>query len=81
MGHARGVICLPAGVNLVPVFSYAPTHIKGSLTGNGRASKDQVARMVGMRLRLKTVPAPYDVTDALAIALCHLVRRGRSIEA
>ncbi len=77
MGHARGVICLAAGVNQVPVFSYAPTHVKSSLTGNGRASKEQVGRMVGMRLRLKSVPDPFDVTDALAIALCHLVRRGR----
>jgi crossover junction endodeoxyribonuclease RuvC len=77
MGHARGVICLAAGVNQVPVFSYAPTHIKSSLTGNGRAGKEQVRRMVEMRLRLKTTPEPFDVSDALAAALCHLVRRGR----
>ena len=77
MGHARGVICLAAGVNQVPVFSYAPTHIKSCLTGNGRAGKEQVRRMVEVRLRLKSSPEPYDVSDALAIALCHLVRRGR----
>ena len=46
MGHARGVICLAAGVNQIPLFSYASTHIKGSLTGNGHASKEQVRRMV-----------------------------------
>jgi crossover junction endodeoxyribonuclease RuvC len=77
MGHARGVICLAAAVNQVQVFSYAPTHVKSCLTGNGRASKEQVGRMVGLRLGLKTVPDPFDVTDALAIALCHLVRRGK----
>lgn len=74
MGHARGVICLAASLNQVPVFSYASTHIKGALTGNGRASKEQVQRMVQLRLNLKTAPASLDVTDALAAALCHLTR-------
>jgi len=77
MGHARGVICLAAAVNQVPVFSYAPTHIKSSLTGNGRASKEQVRRMVEVTLRLKKSPEPLDVSDALAAALCHISRSGR----
>lgn len=77
MGHARGVICLAAAVNQVPVFSYAPTHVKSSLTGNGRASKEQVRRMAELRLNLKTTPEPLDVSDALAIALCHISRAGR----
>ncbi|MHB1001031.1 MAG: crossover junction endodeoxyribonuclease RuvC [Armatimonadota bacterium] len=77
MGHARGVICLAGAVNQVPIFSYSPTHIKSSLTGNGRASKEQISRMVMMRLRLTVVPEPLDVTDALAAALCHMVRGDR----
>lgn len=77
MGHARGVICLAAAVNQVPVFSYASTHIKGSLTGNGHASKEQVRRMVEVTLRLKKTPEPLDVSDALAAALCHISRSGR----
>ncbi len=78
MGHARGVICLTAAVNQTPLFSYAPTHIKSSLTGNGRASKEQVRRMVQVRLNMKTVPEPLDVSDALATALCHLSRADRA---
>ena len=77
MGHARGVICLASCLNQVPLFSYSATHIKSALTGNGRASKEQIRRMVQMRLNLKTVPEPLDVSDALAVALCHLARAGR----
>lgn len=80
MGHARGVICLAASLNQVPLFSYASTHIKGALTGNGRASKQQVQRMVQLRLGLAQAPEPLDVTDALAAALCHLVRSTRSVQ-
>lgn len=76
MGHARGVICLAGSLNHVPVYSYAPTHIKASLTGNGRATKEQISRMVKLRLNLPSEPKPLDVTDALAVALCHLVRGG-----
>ena len=74
MGHARGVICLAAALSQIPLFSYASTHIKGSLTGNGRASKEQIQRMVEIRLGLDKSPEPCDVTDAIAVALCHLVR-------
>lgn len=77
MGHARGVICLTAALNQTPLFNYAPTHIKSSLTGNGRASKEQIRRMVQVRLNLKTTPEPLDVSDALAVALCHTSRMGR----
>jgi len=80
MGHARGVICLAASLNGIPLFSYASTHIKSALTGNGHAGKEQIQRMVQMRLRLKVTPEPPDVTDALAAALCHLVRSTRSTE-
>lgn len=81
MGHARGVICLAAALNQVSLYSYAATRIKASLTGNGRASKEQIRRMVEIRLRLKTTPEPLDVSDALAAALCHMSRGDRDIEA
>lgn len=80
MGHARGVICLAAALNHIPLFSYAPTHIKSALTGNGRASKEQVRRMVEVRLKLKSSPEPLDISDALAVALCHMSRAGRSMD-
>ena len=71
MGHARGVICLAAAKSSIPVFSYAATQIKLSLTGNGRATKEQVQRAIQVRLKLKEIPRPPDVADALATALCH----------
>lgn len=71
MGHARGVIYLAAAKNRIPVFSYAATQIKLSLTGNGRATKEQVQRAIQVRLKLRQIPRPPDVADALATALCH----------
>jgi crossover junction endodeoxyribonuclease RuvC len=71
MGHARGVICLAAAECGTPVVSYAATRIKNSLTGHGRAGKEQVQRMVQHTFGLSTAPQPADVADALAIALCH----------
>jgi crossover junction endodeoxyribonuclease RuvC len=71
MGHARGVIFLKAAEAGVSIFPYASTRIKKSLTGNGRASKAQVQRMIRSTFRLPEIPEPPDVADALAIALCH----------
>ncbi|MCE5251276.1 crossover junction endodeoxyribonuclease RuvC [bacterium] len=72
MGHARGVLFLAAGNAGIPVVSYSATRIKKSLTGAGRASKDQIARMICRVLRCDVIKGPVDVTDALAAALCHL---------
>jgi len=71
MGHARGVICLAAAQAGIPVISYSATQVKKILTGAGRAGKAQVQRAVQQELRLKELPEPPDVADALAIALCH----------
>jgi crossover junction endodeoxyribonuclease RuvC len=71
MGHARGAIYLAAAAQAVPVLSYASTRIKNSLTGHGRASKEQVQRMVQRVFGLNQMPHPPDVADALAVALCH----------
>lgn len=71
MGHARGVIFLAAAEAGVPVVSYGATRIKKSLTGQGRASKEQVQRMVQSALGLRRLPQPPDVADALTVALCH----------
>lgn len=71
MGHARGTVLLAAAASDIPVISYSATRIKKSLTGNGRASKGQVRRMVMARLGLPVVPEPEDVSDGLAAALCH----------
>ncbi len=71
MGHARGVVCLCAAQQRVPVFHYGATQVKRSLTGRGRASKEQVQGMVGTLLGLDLSKHPADVADALALALCH----------
>ena len=72
MGHARGVFLLAASKRRVAVHGFAATRVKKSLTGNGRASKEQMQRAITMQLKLAAVPKPADVADALAIALCCL---------
>lgn len=69
MAHARGVISLAAAEAHVLVNDIAPARVKRSLTGSGRASKEQVAKMVQHILNLDEVPKPNDLTDALALAI------------
>ena len=71
MAHARGIIFLLAAKNGVPVVSYASTRIKKSLTGNGRATKNQMQRMIKSTLKLAQDVYSPDTADALAVALCH----------
>jgi crossover junction endodeoxyribonuclease RuvC len=74
VGQARGVALLAAGQRGVPSRSYTPQQVKGAVCGHGRASKDQVARMVGRLLGLKDPPASDHAADALAIAICEINR-------
>ena len=71
VGHARGVVMLAAGQRGVPCTSYTPQKVKSAVCGNGRAGKDQVARMVKTLLSLEAEPRPDHAADALAVALCH----------
>jgi crossover junction endodeoxyribonuclease RuvC len=71
MAHARGVLLLAAGQRAIPVVSYNATRIKKTVTGSGRASKEQVQRTIQRELGLEQLPEPADVADALAAALCH----------
>jgi crossover junction endodeoxyribonuclease RuvC len=71
MAHARGVIFLAARQKTVPLTSYSATRIKKTITGNGRASKDQIQRTIQRELGLAHLPEPADIADALAAALCH----------
>ena len=70
MGHARGVILQKCAEAAIEVRSFGATRIKKSLTGNGRASKEQVQRTIKTLLSLPDVPEPNDVADAIAAALC-----------
>lgn len=78
LGHARGVallVCTRAGLD---AYEYAPTRVKRSVTGTGRADKSQVAAMMKVLLGLPETPRP-DAADALAIAVTHL--QGRALSA
>jgi crossover junction endodeoxyribonuclease RuvC len=77
MAHARGVIFFAAAQRSLPVLSYSATNIKKTITGHGRASKDQMQRTIQRELGLANLPEPPDVADALAAALCHYYLRKR----
>jgi crossover junction endodeoxyribonuclease RuvC len=70
MGHARGVILQKCAEAAIKVKSFNATRIKKSVTGNGRASKEQVQRTIQTILSLPQIPEPNDVADAIAAAMC-----------
>jgi crossover junction endodeoxyribonuclease RuvC len=78
LGHARGVAILTAVTKEIPTHEYSPREVKKAIVGNGAAAKEQVQFMVKSLLKLKELPKHYDVTDALAVAICHLQRRQSS---
>lgn len=77
LGRAQGV-AMAAGLSReVPITEYAPKKIKMAITGNGNASKEQVAKMLQSLLGLKTLPKNLDSMDGLAAAVCHFYNQGR----
>lgn len=72
LGQVRGVAMLAAAAAGLEVAEYSPLTIKSSVVGYGRAEKHQVQLMVTRLLELPAPPEPLDVSDALAIAICHL---------
>ncbi len=74
MGHARGVILLAGEQSSLPLIELTPAEIKKSVTGNGRATKEQVQHAVANILKLSETPKPSDVADALAIAITAGIR-------
>lgn len=71
VSHARGVAMLAGKLAGLEIVEYTPLQIKQSLTGYGRADKNQIQQMVKILLGLKEVPKPDDCADALAAALMH----------
>lgn len=71
LGRAQGIAIAAALVRNIPVFEYSPKKIKHSITGNGNASKEQVASMLQKLLLIKSLPHYLDATDALGVAMCH----------
>lgn len=77
LGRAQGV-AMAAGLSReVAITEYSPRKIKMAITGNGNASKEQVAKMLQTLLGLKTLPKNLDSTDGLAAAVCHFYNSGK----
>lgn len=75
LGQARGVALLAAAQAKLEVRAFPPAAIKQLMTGSGRAEKEQVGRMVAMLLGVR-IEARADATDALAAAICGVLRSG-----
>lgn len=76
VGQARGVYILTAAQYKMPVFEYTALEAKMALTGYGRSDKKEVRSMVTELLNIKTAIKPIDASDALAMALCHIIKSG-----
>ncbi len=74
LGRAQAAAVLPALNRTIPVSEYTPKAVKKSVTGNGNASKQQVAYMVCAMLSMETGSVGLDTSDAIAVALCHAHR-------
>ncbi|HEX5707208.1 MAG TPA: crossover junction endodeoxyribonuclease RuvC [Pyrinomonadaceae bacterium] len=72
LGHVRGVVLVAAESARVEIAEYAPRLVKQTVVGYGAAEKHQVQEMVRVLLALKEPPAPFDASDALAVAITHL---------
>jgi len=77
LGRAQGVAMAAGLSRQIPITEYLPKKIKMAITGNGNASKEQVAKMLQGLLGLKTLPKNLDSTDGLAAAVCHFYNAGR----
>ena len=75
LAEARGALLLTLARSGLRVEEYSPAEVKSAVTGNGRADKTQVARMVRLLLGLAAGAFPADATDALAVALCSSQRQ------
>lgn len=71
LGRAQGTAMAAGLSRQIPITEYLPKKIKMAITGNGNASKEQVAKMLQSTLQLKTLPKNLDATDGLAAAVCH----------
>jgi crossover junction endodeoxyribonuclease RuvC len=80
LGRAQGVAMAAGLQREVPITEYAPKKIKMAITGNGNASKEQVAKMLQSLLKLKTLPKNLDATDGLAAAVCHFYNADKTVQ-
>lgn len=71
VAQARGVILVVARMNGIPTYEYTPLQVKQAVVGYGRADKMQVQKMVKMILNTEKLPKLDDITDSMAIGICH----------
>lgn len=71
LGRAQGVAMASALAHEIPITEYSPKSVKQAVTGNGNASKEQVAYFLETILKIKLETKMFDATDALGIAVCH----------
>jgi crossover junction endodeoxyribonuclease RuvC len=76
LGRAQGVAIAASLKNNIPFEEYSPRRIKQAITGNGNASKEQVAAMLQTLLNFNELPKYLDATDGLAVAVCHHFSKG-----
>lgn len=79
LGRAQGVAMAAALYKDIPIFEYSPRKIKQSITGNGAASKEQVALMLQKIIKFDHLPDFLDATDATAAAVCHYFQRSLDV--
>ncbi len=77
LGRAQGVAMAAGLSRQIPITEYFPKKIKMAITGNGNASKEQVAKMLQQVLKLESLPKNLDSTDGLAAAVCHFYNQGK----
>ena len=74
LAQFRGALTLKILLSVGDYHEYTPLQVKKAITGNGKANKEQVAFMVKRLLRIKKEIKPFDISDAMAIAICHAQR-------
>ena len=77
LGRAQGVAIAVGMDKGLDIFEYSPRKIKQSVTGNGNASKEQVAFLLQSQLKVELAGQLLDATDALAVAVCHFYQNGK----
>lgn len=71
VAQARGIVLVVGCKNNVPTYEYTPLQVKQAVVGYGRAEKKQVQQMVKAILKVQEVPKLDDITDSMAIGICH----------
>jgi crossover junction endodeoxyribonuclease RuvC len=80
LGRAQGVIMAAGLYRSLQIYEYAPLLVKQSITGMGRASKEQVAYFLQNIYHLTDLPKELDATDAVAVAICHFLKQSKPVQ-